>query len=73
MTFFSRSAIFFINAIRSTIFYVSLRNVYQISITPIALSNTKMGTHAAKTRPLLTLIYRDMLKTVEISGKLPDN
>ena len=44
----SRSAKFLVNAIHSTIFYVSLKNVYHISISPLAQTNSTMGTHRAK-------------------------
>ena len=42
---FFRVANFFVNAILSTIVYVSLQNLYHISISPIARMSLKMGAH----------------------------
>ena len=49
LTFF-RSTIFFVNAIHSTIFYVSLQNLYQISISLIARMSSKLGKIWRETR-----------------------
>ena len=47
---FSRSTIFLVKAIHSTIFDVSLQNLYQISILLIARMSLKLGKIRTETR-----------------------
>ena len=49
LTFF-RSTIFLGNAIHSTIFYVSLQNLYQVSISLIARMSLKLSKAQTETR-----------------------
>ena len=56
-----------VDAIHLTFFYVSLQNVYHISISPIAQVSSKMGVHRAKTMSLqLCVISGKTSQTITI-------
>ena len=75
LTFF-RSTIFLVNAIHSTIFDVSLQNLYHTSIPLIARTSSKLGKIRKETRswrPKWPIIGHYFFKTLNIWKTGPDS